>query len=107
MRRPLIIHVVLIIKIYLDCNKLSGTVLGRSVFLEEVDMGLSLARETGRDVFDGGLDLAFDFLDAGRELVFLCPNGSSAPILSILLRYFFSPSLSSLKKFNDLIQNSV
>lgn len=82
---------------YLGCNRLSGTVLGRSVFLDELDIGLADICETGRDVFDAGLDLVFDILEAGREFDFLRPNGSSAPIFSMRLRYFFSPSFNSLK----------
>lgn len=85
---------------YLGCNRWSGTVLGRSVFLDELDIGLADICEAGRDVFDAGLDLAFDILEAGREFDFLCPNGSSAPIFSMRLRYFFSPSFNSLKLRN-------
>jgi hypothetical protein len=77
-------------------------VFGRSVFLDELDIGLSFvcvdARDTGRDVLEAGLDLVLDFLELGREAGFpdLYPNGISAPIFSILFRYFFSPSFNSL-----------
>lgn len=86
----------------LDSGNVSGTVFGRSVVFDELDIGLSLdsvdARDTGREVFEAGLDLAPDFLEPGREAGFpdLYPNGISAPSFSILFKYFFSPSFSSL-----------